>query len=310
MDAFSNIHQNMQSPIFIPTTINCLFENIDAIDVAAANISCTNLTVDGEPISTFVQNIDEVTVGSTTFTGSLRSDSLQVSGSIFTSGPILQTSDGSLAVLKTLSATSIESSGNITQTTGTTSLQELTVEGNITQTSGFAVLPTLTVDSMICTGTASLYTIATGDNLQLSFTRNPVAGELGHKTSGTFTALPTIVSGLNTISPLASMTISDPGTYQFYAAVALNRTGTTVTVNRLEVFTSINNTFNMINVASIGNQIVDTNNPLTKVQVTHTETILTVPVERYCSTVFHLSSNAASINTDGRNLYFYAIKIA
>lgn len=61
----------------MPTTVNAVLRNIDAVDCAATNISCKNLTVDGEPISPAIQNMGGSTMGNTVFTGMLTSDSVK-----------------------------------------------------------------------------------------------------------------------------------------------------------------------------------------------------------------------------------------
>jgi len=60
-----------QSPLFVPTTVNAVIKNIDAVDVAATNLSCTNLTVGGNPVSGIWANIDSETAGTTKFTGNI-----------------------------------------------------------------------------------------------------------------------------------------------------------------------------------------------------------------------------------------------
>lgn len=110
--------------------------------MAAVNISCTNLTVDGEPISEYVQNIDEATVGSTTFTGDLKATTLQgqrleviadatVGGDIFAEGlhsNTLVCQDQVLSTTMTITGDAIVGRIGVG---GVTPTEALTVEGSV-----------------------------------------------------------------------------------------------------------------------------------------------------------------------------------
>lgn len=170
-----------QSPLFIPTTVNAQIKNIDAVDVAATNISCTNLTVDGEPLSTVYQNIGSSTPGVTVFTGEVQAETVTITDSLTSNnlstgaivatfgnfsedvncsnleviGEIVQTDPGATATLKNINC------GVISQTSGNTLLLATTVAslataGNITQTGGSASLRGTTVTSLTSTGNVTL----------------------------------------------------------------------------------------------------------------------------------------------------------
>lgn len=71
-----------QSPLFVPTTVNAVIKNIDAVDVAATNLSCKYLSIDGKPMSGIWANIDSNTAGTTKFTGNVEATGT-VSGADF-----------------------------------------------------------------------------------------------------------------------------------------------------------------------------------------------------------------------------------
>lgn len=148
-------------PFFVPTTVQ--IRNLDAVDVSATNFSCDNFTLQGEPLSTVWQNIDESSPGQTVFTGELKADSLVATGTldaqggITTTGNLTQTGSSTTATLNALTAATITSTGNITQNSGSASLKATSVTsigstGNIVQTGGTATLKATTVDSLSSTG--------------------------------------------------------------------------------------------------------------------------------------------------------------
>jgi len=194
-----------QSPLYVPTTINAVVKNIDAVDVAATSISCTNLTVNGEPVSNVLTNIGSSSVGTTAFDGTVTATNLTATsavtaatvnagsvsatggaitgGSLTVTGSVAASNDvsgstltGTIAtptqnnITKIGTQTSLASSGNITQTGGTTTLLSTTVgslstSGNITQTgaSATASLKAVTADSLNVTGVFSQASISTGN---------------------------------------------------------------------------------------------------------------------------------------------------
>jgi len=241
------------SPLFIPTTINCQIRNLDAVDVAATNISCDNLTIAGEPISTVLQNIGESSPNSTTFVGTVTADTLASTneitaiGNIYTDSNLIGTDctlsnalqsnsvttgtmqvnggavvgalncQGDATVGGTLDATlstptqnnvtkigtqtSFASSGNISQTGGTTTLQATTVAslsttGNITQTSGSTVLKTTSVSTLGVTSNIN----QTGGAATLKATTVDSLSSTGNisQTGGTTTLQATTVASLAT----------------------------------------------------------------------------------------------------------------
>lgn len=148
-------------PFFVPTTVQ--IRNLDAVDVSATNFSCDNFTLQGEPLSTVWQNIDESSPGQTVFTGELKADSLVATGTldaqggITTTGNLTQTGSSTTATLNTLTAATITSTGNITQSSGSASLKATSVtsmacSGNITQSAGTTMLKATLVDSFATTG--------------------------------------------------------------------------------------------------------------------------------------------------------------
>lgn len=149
------------SPLYVPTTIIAQIKNIDAVDVAATNISCTNLTVAGDPVSTILQNLGESSAGVTVFEGNVTADSVTSNGAITTSTLTSGTTNAGV-----LSATSVAATGDVSGTTLTGTLNTATqnnvtkigtqtsfaTSGSITQTGGSATLLGTTVSSLTCSG--------------------------------------------------------------------------------------------------------------------------------------------------------------
>lgn len=169
-----------QSPLYVPTTINAQIRNIDAVDVAATSISCTNLTVNGEPVSTTLQNVGSSTPGSTVFTGTLTADNLSTSGTTNTGAIVASSANitgsgltaSTITSTGTISALAVAATGDVsgatltgtvatatqnnitkigTQTSlvvsGSTTLASLSASGNITQSAGSTTLKTVTSDT-------------------------------------------------------------------------------------------------------------------------------------------------------------------
>lgn len=108
------------SPLFIPTTVLVQIKNLDAVDVAATNVSCDNLTVKGENITNVLQNVTNPAAGSTSFTGLLSADNILASNTTTTASLVSGTTSAG-----TLSATSINDTGSLT-VGGASSVQALT----------------------------------------------------------------------------------------------------------------------------------------------------------------------------------------
>lgn len=108
------------SPLFIPTTVIAQVKNLDAVDVAATNISCDNLTVKGENISNVLYNVSNTTSGSTTFSGLVSADGFATTGTVSTASIVSTNTNAG-----TLSATSISDTGSLT-VSGASSLQGVT----------------------------------------------------------------------------------------------------------------------------------------------------------------------------------------
>lgn len=168
------------SPLFIPTTVIAQVKNLDAVDVAADNVSCKKLTVNGENITNVLQNVSNSAIGSTTFTGNLivtgtldATDVLAVNMTIpgtSTLGTVSCTSindTGSLTVggassVQALTATSLTSSGDLTVDTNvlkvdtgnnrvgvntTAPSEALEVTGNIKGSGTLTVAGNMTIDT-------------------------------------------------------------------------------------------------------------------------------------------------------------------
>ena len=191
-----------QSPV--TTLVNAYLRNIDAVDVAATSVSCTNLTVNGEPVSNVLTNIGSSSVGNTVFNGTVTATNLTATstvtaatvsagsvsatggaitgGSLTVTGSVAASSDISGSTLtgtittptqnnitKIGTQTSIASSGSITQTGGSTTLLSTTVgslstAGNITQT-GAAATATLKAATATSLGISGNITQSSGSNL-------------------------------------------------------------------------------------------------------------------------------------------------
>ena len=166
------------SPIY--TTVNAVVRNIDAVDVAATSVSCTNLTVDGEPVSTLLQNIGSSTAGTTVFNGTVQATTLTATGSLTfpsaTTGTLALTDNltqtGGSATLKGTTVDSLTTAGNVTMSgtsasltqsggSATASLKAVTCttlapSSTITQTGGSATLKATTVDSLTTAGNVTM----------------------------------------------------------------------------------------------------------------------------------------------------------
>lgn len=101
-------------------------KNIDAVDVAATNISCTNLTINGEPVSTAWQNLGESSAGLTTFTGEVKADTLTSNGAINAASVTSTTTNAG-----TLTSSSIVNTGSIS-TTSLAATGDVQVTGSLT----------------------------------------------------------------------------------------------------------------------------------------------------------------------------------
>jgi hypothetical protein len=232
-----------QSPLFIPTTVNAIVKNIDAVDVAATNLSCTNLTVKGNPISDVFQNVT-ATPGNTAFTGGVTatsitattttSNTLAVSGTTTLGDVNVSSLTASNTVTSaTLNAGAVNASSNIIQTAGTTTLKATTADSlTVTNTS---TLATITLNSPYLInlgGGLKLYgaVAVTGPTLsQTSSGASPVVYTNTYTFSVTSTNLP-ILSSTNFIGKLVAMVTATTAGLQAYGEFVVNKGSTTPTV--------------------------------------------------------------------------------
>lgn len=232
-----------QSPLFIPTTVNAIVKNIDAVDVAATNLSCTNLTVKGNPISDVFQNVT-ATPGNTAFTGGVTADS--ITATTTTSGTLAVSGTTTLGVVNvnsltasnaitspTLNAGTVNASNNIIQTAGTTTLKATTADSlTVTNTS---TLATITLNSPYLInlgGGLKLYgaVAMTGPTLsQTSAGAQPVIYTNTYTFSVTSTNIP-LLSSTYFIGKLVVMVTATTTGLQGYGEYIVNKTTTTPTV--------------------------------------------------------------------------------
>jgi hypothetical protein len=172
------------------------------VDVAATNISCTTLSINGEPVSNILKNVGETSTNHTVFIGSVKADTLEATTSVLTpSLTSTTTSAGALSCTSlvnsgSVSATSVTATGAITGATlagtvstatqnsitkigtqtsfavsGASALASVAASGNITQSAGTAQLKATTVDSLtIGTKSLSFYTGAQVTSASGTFT--------------------------------------------------------------------------------------------------------------------------------------------
>jgi len=126
--------------------------------VTATNISCTNLTVDGEPVSSVLQNIGESSIGETVFVGDVQADTFTTTGAL-TAGSISSTTTNagvltsdSITNNGSISTLSLGATGDITQSGTSATLTQ-------TGTSATASLKATSVTTLTATGTSTLATV-------------------------------------------------------------------------------------------------------------------------------------------------------
>lgn len=198
-----------QMPVYIPTYVNLKVRNLDVVDVAAASVSCTKLTVQGNPVSDVFQNVI-ATPGVTQFVGDVVTNNLTANRSIETATIVSEdittqtldvtgTLNAASTSVTTLYAANISTGGSIQmintnasatlknlscpsavfadcQSSNLTVLSTLTT-GTLTQSSGVTTLRQTTVDSLTTggnitqnSGTANLKAVtATSVNCTGSF---------------------------------------------------------------------------------------------------------------------------------------------
>jgi hypothetical protein len=122
------------SPLFIPTTINAYVRNIDAVDVAATNISCDTLSIAGEPVSNILQNIGESSTGLTRFNGELQSDTMTVFGDLATDSLNASTTNAGVLTASTISTPGTISALSMSTTGDMVVAGNLTVDTNVIKT--------------------------------------------------------------------------------------------------------------------------------------------------------------------------------
>lgn len=184
----------------MPTTVNLQVRNLDAVDVAATNISCDTLSIFGNPVSQVLENAS-ASAGVTTFTGNVTADTMTCNGAIetatlnasgaVTTGPL---TSSSMTSTGSVSASSIGVTGDISGATLTGTLNTATqnnvtkigtqtsfaCSGTISQTAGSTTLQATTVSSLSTTGNIAQTgtgvsnlgntTISTGNKLQFAGT--------------------------------------------------------------------------------------------------------------------------------------------
>lgn len=160
----------------LPLFLNCQIKNIDAVDVAATNISCTNLTVAGEPVSTILQNIGESSVGETVFTGDVEADSFTTTGAVTASSVTSGTTNagaltcssfstsGSIAALSIGVSTAV--TGATVAATGAITGASVTATGAVTGNSLVGTVTTATQNVITKIGTQTSF--ATSGNITQS----------------------------------------------------------------------------------------------------------------------------------------------
>ena len=204
------------------------------VDLIATNISCTTLNVNGEVVSSVLQNIESSSPGFTSFDGTVGASNLESYG--FVTCPSLEagnatitnaldvgsvTSTGSVnGLVGTFgSITAVTTAGNITQSAGTTSLQATTVAGNLTMSgtstaltqtgsTATASLKATTVTSLTDTGNLTM----SGTSAVLSQTGTSATASLKATTVTSLTSSGNITqtAGTATLKAVAvdSLTIS------------------------------------------------------------------------------------------------------
>lgn len=228
--------------------------------MAATNISCTTLTIAGEPISSVLQNVGTSTLGLTKFNGELQADSVSVFGDMdtesvtanTTSAGVLTASSitdtGTLTVsgvssfqnvtTGALSATSITGSGALT-VSGASSLQgvtaaSLTTPGTITQTTSgsVAALKAATMDS-IAVGASKLFVGTTNSRVGVNTTTPAqaldVVGNIA--CSGTVTSAGTLTASSNIVQSSGTSTLKAVTMDSAVVTGNLTVDGTTLFVN-------------------------------------------------------------------------------
>lgn len=169
-----------QMPVYIPTYVNLKVRNLDVVDVAATSVSCTKLTVQGNPISDVFQNVI-ATPGVTQFVGDVVTNNLTANRSIDTTTIVSEdittqtldvtgTLNAASTSVTTLYAANISTGGTIQMinTNASATLQNLScpsavfadcqssnlrvlstlTTGTLTQSSGVTTLRQTTVDSL------------------------------------------------------------------------------------------------------------------------------------------------------------------
>ena len=283
-----------QSPLYVPTTINAQIRNIDAVDVAATSISCTNLTVNGEPVSSVFQNIGSSTPGNTVFTGTLTADNFSTTGTTNTGAIVASSANitgsgltaSTITSTGTISALSVTATGDVsgatltgtiatptqnsitkvgTQTSlvvsGSTTLASLSASGNITQSAGSTTLKTVTSDTN---------TISSGNTLAFAGT---TAQQKVNLQSGTY-GIGVSSNQLNLVTPTTGALVyygggtNADGTERF----RVNSTGVSITGNLSVSGNITTNTSSLITSANTGTAQVN----IASVPTTHNRLYVTL----------------------------------
>ena len=189
-----------------------MLRNIDAVDCAATNLSCTNLIVKGETVSDVLTNIGSSTVGNTVFTGTVTADAFTTTGAM-TSGSLLTgniTSTGSLNLVNLSTTGSVVSGTEVSAPVLTGTLSTAT-QNNVTKIGTQTSLSN--AGALTQTGAATFATNIT-QSAGTATLKAVIADSVGYASSATV--------GGNMTTGGATFTTTTFGSYDTYQIVWLN----------------------------------------------------------------------------------------
>lgn len=201
--------------MYVPTTVNAVIKNIDAVDVAATSVSCTNLTVNGEPVSNVLTNIGSTSVGNTVFTGTVTATNLAATSALTAAGDITQSAGST--TLKATTVDSLTTAGNLDiagyvqcntfqPRTGTTfTLNAYTASGSPFKF--FAPTLTGTVKAVLGKADSSANSLELGFDIG-SGTTSTCAGSLGINGATPMLYFKNQQLGINTTAPSSTLTVA------------------------------------------------------------------------------------------------------
>lgn len=219
-----------QSPLYVPTTVNAVLRNIDAVDCAATNLSCTNLTVNGEPVSNVLTNIGSSTVGNTVFNGTVTATNFTASGTVtagtvsanYIGAPGAAITGGNVATTGSIASGTDVSGATLTGTIATPTQNNITKigtqtsfasSGSITQTGGSTTLLGTTVSSLSSTGNISQSTGTTATLRALTADSLTTAGNITQTgASATATLKAVTATSLSVSGSLSFANLTNTGT--------------------------------------------------------------------------------------------------